>query len=136
MLADSAQAVGGKLYILGGGWSVIGPEPAPTAIVAKIEVPWNETNRPHTIRFELVDDHGNAFIAEGQEEPLVLSAEFEVGRPAGLKPGTPIDLPVAINLAPLPLEPDQRYEWRLWIDEDTQEEWRVGFTVRSADARH
>jgi len=25
MLADAAQAVNGKLYIMGGGWSVMGP---------------------------------------------------------------------------------------------------------------
>ena len=50
MLADSAQAVEGKLYILGGGWSLVGPEPTPMAIALKIEVPWDETNRRHTWR--------------------------------------------------------------------------------------
>ena len=32
LLCDAAQAVEGKLYILGGGWNTIGPDPAPTAI--------------------------------------------------------------------------------------------------------
>ena len=32
LLADAAQQLGGKLYILGGGWSVTGPQPAPSAI--------------------------------------------------------------------------------------------------------
>ena len=27
LLADAAQAVEGKLFVLGGGWSVTGPEP-------------------------------------------------------------------------------------------------------------
>ena len=27
LLADSAQAIEGKLYILGGGWSITGPDP-------------------------------------------------------------------------------------------------------------
>ena len=36
MLADAAQAVEGKLYILGGGWSVTGPEPSASAIAAYI----------------------------------------------------------------------------------------------------
>ena len=44
MLADSAQAVGGKLYILGGGWSRSAGA-APFAIAAKIEVPWDEASR-------------------------------------------------------------------------------------------
>ena len=44
MLADAAQAVEGKLYILGGGWSVTGPEPSASAIAAYIQVPWDRTN--------------------------------------------------------------------------------------------
>ena len=31
LLADAAQAAEGKLYVLGGGWSVTGPGPAPMA---------------------------------------------------------------------------------------------------------
>ena len=38
MLADAAQAADGKLYILGGGWNLIGPEPSPTAIAMHFEV--------------------------------------------------------------------------------------------------
>ena len=41
MLADSAQEVGGKLYILGGGWSVTGPVVPPSAVAIKIDVPWD-----------------------------------------------------------------------------------------------
>ena len=40
MLADSAQAVAGKLYILGGGWSMTGPAATPSALAIKFEVPW------------------------------------------------------------------------------------------------
>ncbi|MFI5347933.1 MAG: DUF6941 family protein, partial [Elusimicrobiota bacterium] len=56
MLADSAQAVGGKLYILGGGWSITGPQPCPSAIAVLVSVPWNETNRKHRVKVELVDE--------------------------------------------------------------------------------
>src|SRR5213594_576499 len=55
LLADSAQAVNGKLYILGGGWSIIGPDPAATAIAIKIDVPWDLANRSHTFRLALLD---------------------------------------------------------------------------------
>jgi len=54
---------------------------------------------------------------------------FEVGRPAGLKPGTPLDFPVAVNSGPLPLEPG-RYEWRLTIDGEADDDWRLPFSVR------
>ena len=36
LLADSAQAVEGKLYILGGGWNITGPEPSPSGIAIYI----------------------------------------------------------------------------------------------------
>jgi hypothetical protein len=61
-----------------------------------------------------------------------MSADFEVGRPPGLKPGTPIDLPLAINVGPMPIPPGGRYEWRLSIDGETQDEWRVVFSTRPA----
>ena len=48
LLADAAEAVGGKLYILGGGWSITGPQPTPSAIAIKIDVPWDQTNKVHT----------------------------------------------------------------------------------------
>ena len=59
MLADAAQEVGGKLYILGGGWSVTGPMPTPMAIALKIEVPWDRTNEKHELLLELLDEDGN-----------------------------------------------------------------------------
>ena len=44
---------------------------------------------------------------DGEEEPIVFFDDlvFEVGRPPGLKPGTPLDFPVAVNSGPLPLGP-------------------------------
>src|SRR5712692_6126152 len=54
LLADAAQAVNGKLYILGGGWSVTGPAPSPSAIALKIEVPWDEANTRHKLTLDLV----------------------------------------------------------------------------------
>jgi hypothetical protein len=130
LLADSAQAVEGKLYILGGGWSIIGPEPTPMAIAVKIEVPWDQTNRRHTWQFVLLDSDGRPVTSE--EQPIEIGGEFEVGRPAGIKPGTPIDLPLAINLGPLPLPPDGRYVWRLSIDGRSDGDWSLAFSTRPA----
>jgi hypothetical protein len=134
MLADSAQAVEGKLYILGGGWSVTGPEPTPMAIAMKLEVPWDETNRRHAWRLELLDSDGRPVtLSSGADgRAIEIGGEFEVGRPAGVKPGTPIDLPLAINLSALALEPDGRYVWKLWIDDRTDEDWQAAFTTRPA----
>jgi len=136
MLADSAQEVGGKLYILGGGWSITGPEPVPMAIALKLEVPWDRTNEQHSLQLELLDDDGNPVLVDGPEEgeqvPLQVTGEFEAGRPPGIKPGTPIDSALAVNFGPLALEPGRRYQWRLSIDGETDEGWTLGFSTRRA----
>lgn len=137
LLADAAQAVENKLYILGGGWSVTGPDPAPSAIAVQIKVPWDQANTRHKMRLELLDTDSNpvTFDSPVGKQPLVLENEFEVGRPAGIKPGTPIELSVAINLGPIPLAPGQRYEWRLHIGEETHEHWTLAFSTRQALAQ-
>jgi hypothetical protein len=135
LLADYAQVADGKLTIVGGGWSVTGPEPAPFGIAILIQVPWDQANVRHTMRLELLDSDGVPVAVEtddGDEEPIVFFDDltFEVGRPPGLKPGTPLDFPVAVNSGPLPIPPGGRYEWRLTIDGRSVDDWRLPFTTR------
>jgi hypothetical protein len=134
MLADFAQVAENKLYILGGGWSQIGPGPATFAVAGKIEVPWDRGNDKHAFRLELVDADGQpvAFPVPGDDpdEGVIFGGEFETGRPPGLKPGTPLDFVFACNFVAMPLEPGGRYEWRLSIDNATEDGWRLGFNTR------
>lgn len=134
LLADAAEAVNGKLYILGGGWSITGPDPAPSAIAIKVEVPWDQANTRHQLTLELFDEDGRQVMVPTQlgDKPVVLSTKFEVGRPAGLKHGTPLDLSLALNLGPLPLPPGGRYEWRCSIDDRSEDGWTVSFSTRPA----
>jgi hypothetical protein len=130
LLADAVQAVTGKLYVLGGGWSVTGPDPSPSALAIKIDVPWDEGNKKHRFRLALVDADGQAVPVPGGQTPVEVTGEFEAGRPAGLTPGTPLDVVLALNIGPLLLEPGSRYVWRIWIDEQTREDWEVSFSTR------
>ena len=139
LLADYAQVADGKLTIVGGGWSVTGPEPAPFGIAILIQVPWDQANVRHTMRLELLDADGAPVRVEAEDgdeeeedEAIVFFDDlvFEVGRPPGLKPGTPLDFPVAVNSGPLPIPPGGRYEWRLSIDGRSDEDWRLPFTTR------
>jgi hypothetical protein len=133
LLADAVQAVGGKLYILGGGWSIRGSEPTAMAIAIKLEVPWTEANRRHTLQLTLLDeDHQPVMVPTPVgDRPVELTTEFEVGRPVGLTPGTPLDVPLAINIGPLPLQPNRRYIWRCSIDRESGENWQVSFATRA-----
>ena len=136
MLCDSAQAVGGKLYILGGGWNITGPQPTPSAIAIYVEVSWDLTNVQHPWRLELLDADDQPVLVPTPlgEQPLVLEGMLEVGRPVGIQPGIGLGIPLAINLAPLPLQPASRYVWRLTIAGHTEDNWRLPFSTRPADA--
>lgn len=131
LLADSAQAVLGKLYILGGGWSVTGPDAAVMALAVKIEVPWDRGNDRHHWSLELLDADGQPVELpgppNGEHQPVRLEGDFEPGRPPGLKPGTPLDVAMAFNFGPMPLPADGRYRWQFNVGADT---WSVGFSTR------
>lgn len=135
MLCDSAQVADGKLYILGGGWSVTGPDPAPSAIAMKLEVDWHEADAAHHWELFLVDEDGREMTLDapdGTRQAIEIRGDFQVGRPEGVPAGTPVDLPLAINLGPLPLPPGSRYNWRLTIDGESDAGWLLSFTTRPA----
>jgi hypothetical protein len=39
-------------------------------------------------------------------------------------------VPLAINIGPLILPPGGRFEWRLMIDSETSDDWRLAFSTR------
>lgn len=132
LLADWAQVLNGKLYIMGGGWSVTSPTTGPSAIALKIEVPWTETNRQHNLKLELIDSDYHPVMVQTPtgEAPLMISADFEVGRPPGLIQGSPLDVPLAFNIGPIPLAPEKRYIWKLTIDGKQDDNWQAAFSTR------
>lgn len=133
LLADSAQAIDNKLYVLGGGWSITGPGPTPSALAIAVKVPWDQLGRPHHMRIELLDSDGRHPVlvaAPIDQQPLVIESEFLVEAMEGLKPGTPTDLAMAVNLGPIPLPPGGRYEWRLSIDGESEAHWHAAFSTR------
>ena len=88
LLCDHAEAVGGKLYINGGGWNVLlrPGVPVNVSLAILIEVPWDEANTQHRLRAYLLTEDGAA-VGGAFGEPLQVDGEFEVGRPPGVKPG-------------------------------------------------
>lgn len=136
LLADAAQSVGGKLYVLGGGWSVTGPQPQSSAIALYIKVPWDRANTRHQMLLELLDLDGEPVLIDTPvgQQALRLENEFEIGRPPGIKPGTALDMALALTIGALPLTPGGAYVWRLSIDGETREHWSLPFSVRESDA--
>ena len=86
ILADGAQVVGNKLYLLGGGWDVLTvnsgfPLQQRCAVAVSFRVPWNETNRPHDVEIEITDHDGRVSLAK-------INGQVEVGRPVGIPEGS------------------------------------------------
>lgn len=99
MPCDSAQAVAGKLYILGGGFDQLNVPTLPFDVrfdlAILLEVPWTSTNDPYHLVIEMAD-------ADGVAESYRAEAKMETGRPPGVSLGTsfaiPLTLPVAATL--------------------------------------
>lgn len=84
ILADSAQVVGNKLYLLGGGWETLAvgggfPTQQYCAIAVSYRVGWNETNQRHNVQVEIAHEDGQIL--------LQVDGQVEVGRPPGLPAG-------------------------------------------------
>lgn len=115
MLCDFAEAVGGKLYIAGGGWSYLrGAMPLDCAIAVSIAVPWNATNQQHKLELDLLDEDGNTVIGP-DGNPVHVDGEFEVGRPPGTKAGDPISNSLSFRIQGVPL-PTGGYSFVIRID--------------------
>jgi hypothetical protein len=113
LLCDAAQEIGGKLYILGGGWTVRQVEPqALMAIALKLAVGWNEANEPLDFELRLVTQDGHP--VDPGEGPIVINGRAEVGRPPGVTPGTELDAALALTVG-LPLGAGS-YRWEFDVN--------------------
>jgi len=111
LLCDAAQSIGGKLYVLGGGWSLLRTAgPATMALAVKLSIPWSRSNESHQIEAVLVTAAGDDVQQEGQ--PVRATGAIEVGRPPGLRQGTPLDAVFVLTFQNLSLEPGG-YVWEL-----------------------
>jgi hypothetical protein len=113
LLCEAAQAVAGKLYVLGGGWRDVKPPagaPIPMALAMMISVPWNMANQKIELDTRLLTAAGEPVdLGDG---PVQARATIEVGRPPGVEPGTSLDTPLALNTGLLPLAPGS-YVWHV-----------------------
>ncbi len=76
ILADRAEAINGKLYLMGGGWDTFNignDEPASFSVALAIMMPWHATNQDHMLTLSLQDADAN--------ELLRVQAGLRTGRP-------------------------------------------------------
>lgn len=119
---------------MGGGWNVTGPGPTGFALAGIVELEWHEANQPRRLRIELLTDDGRPVEVPTPigQLPVVIEANVEVGRPPGVPQGTSFNVPLAINVGPMPIPPGARFVWRFTIDGESRDEWRLPFLTRPA----
>ena len=116
LLCDHAEAIGGKLYINGGGWNVLLRPGAPVnlSLAILIEVPWDEANTQHRLRAYLLTEDGepvaaapvflqtfgHGLWAAGRGPQVWPDSELQrTGRIARLDPGGEVPLTVSWHAA-------------------------------------
>ena len=95
ILADAAQIMGNKLYLLGGGWDAITiNQPFPLdhamAVAMAIIIPWGETNQRHNFEMEFITEDGRSLSK--------VNGQIEAGRPSGVKLGQDQRSQIAFNI--------------------------------------
>lgn len=101
ILADRAEVVNGKLYMMGGGWSDLQrmpaaenqpPPPSHLSVAVSVSVGWNETNETHHLRLTIENEDATQRLAE-------VEGDIEVGRPPGIPPGSDQRALLAVSAA-------------------------------------
>jgi hypothetical protein len=100
ILADAAQVVGNKLYLMGGGWdklTVNTPFPVDQrcALAFALRVTWNETNQKHAFEIEILSEDA---ATEQPRSLMKAGGQFELGRPPGISPGQDQRFQMALDM--------------------------------------
>ena len=92
LVADYAEVINGKAYIIGGGWDRYAPSQYPASmrigIAIGVRVPYLESNTRHQVTVVLSDGDG--------KELFKLDGDLETGRPPGSR-GESSLVPLAVN---------------------------------------
>jgi len=96
LLADAAQAVGGKVFVLGGGWNLFRaanyPAPVHLAIAMGLGFTSDEVGIKYPLNVVIADEAGVPIIPE-------MKGQVETGQLALDSPkGASVKIPVAINV--------------------------------------
>jgi hypothetical protein len=94
ILADAVEAMNGKLYMMGGGWSTIFvrelTRPVQVSFACGVVVPWNVADDDHTLEIRVQTQ-------DGIEIAPPFTVGFRTGRPANLERGAASHLPFAVK---------------------------------------
>jgi hypothetical protein len=112
ILADKAEAINGKLYMVGGAFTNIGlmqiPGPAQFDIALGVIFDYHETGDQHQLTIAIED-------ADNRPTLGPITIQLPVGRPPGLPPGDAIRLVMAIQ-GPFAIQAEGLYHVAVELD--------------------
>ena len=109
LVADRAEVVNGKLYLMGGSWDRIQPQQFPhrmmLGIALGVRIPFAYTDDQHTVAIELF---------HGETRMIGFEAKLATGRPPGMA-GMDMLVPMAFNI-PIAIPDEGRVALKAVID--------------------
>ncbi len=94
ILADRAEGINGKLYMMGGAWTEIRvrdfSQPLAFSLSVGVLVLWNATNKEHALEIRVESDDGTVL-------PPPIPVKLNMGRPPQAIPGQEFRSIIAIN---------------------------------------
>jgi hypothetical protein len=120
MCDHAAVPPDGKIYINGAGVHQLYvpqiPGPLRTLfLVVRLSIPWHMLGEPHTVRIRALDLDRNPV---GPSDPLI-TTPFELGRPAGHRPGDESAINICAELNGLTVQQPMTLRFHLLVDEQT-----------------
>lgn len=115
LLAEHAEAINNKHYVMGGGlFSIAAPEfplvHPHISVVAAIEVHYEDTSEQHQLSIDIVDADERTVL------PQPFSTKFETGRPPGMRHGDTQVALIVVNFQNVQFVAEGRYSVKLEID--------------------
>ncbi len=136
-IADTVEAINGKLYAHGAGWSMLSAPSVPVrhpriGIGAIIRVPYTATNTEHKVEIRLEDGNGQAVSLAMNQGSAVpgFRTTINVGRPPHLQPGEDQNVPLAVNIDGLIFPRADSYRFVLLINDEVVKSLPLRVSVR------
>jgi hypothetical protein len=124
LVADRAEVVNGKLYLMGGSWDRVQPPSFPhrmmLGIALGVRIPFAHTDDQHTVAIELVHDDARLVGFE---------AKLTTGRPPGMA-GMDMLVPMAFNI-PIAIPAEGQLVLRAAVDGRTPRRHEIKVSQRA-----
>ena len=109
----------GKIYMHGAGVHQLFvphiPGPLRTLfLVVRLSIPWHMLGEPHTVKIRALDLDR---VSIGPTDPLI-TTPFELGKPAGLRPGDESAINICAELSGLTIQQPMTLRFHLLVDDE------------------